>query len=193
MSSIKDKIHDMVMEKEDAPRPAPPRAALSATPTYEAAQHAVILEKPSGAMYDRLKAKTDFDQTPIGKLLQEYLEPLASLPGDEGMKFKAAVLQAGKHGGLDPASILAAFDDLKATLEQEQRKFTQSSQAFDAHIDANKQNLAQLQQEITDLSKQITDESGRSASGKQEFSLAFQQRTNELEQQRARYAALLAK
>lgn len=139
---------------------------------------------------DRLKAKTDFDSTPIGQQVKEHMTPLEGLPLTESQKF-TAVLKAGAKDGLTGAAIIQALQALLATLDQDKA-------SFDTAIDAKRNAAKEIEAKIaaaraeqdrltTDL---VTAQSGIQTKTAQ-YEAAYNARKTELQDKISHFSELL--
>jgi hypothetical protein len=113
---------------------------------------------------DRLKAKTDFDATPVGQQVNEHLAPLEGLPLTEMQKM-SAVLKGGAKEGLTGEKIIATLQSLLGVLNAEQRTFAQSVAAATAT-------------EVETREKAIQDEVARAKSLEEQISASRQKQTD---------------
>jgi hypothetical protein len=152
--------------------------------------------------YQRLLTRTDFEKTDAGQTIRKYLEQLAPVPETvmpAATKQTTAILQAKAE--LGEVRILGAFDTLKATLSDEQQKFSAKAQQFEqSQIVARQQRITAIQDQITQLQKEMSDTAtalseaqGKAARAQGAFAVAVQRRSNEIDQQKAQYTALLGK
>lgn len=208
-----DHIKDHIVES-DAPAAKPkvvnaPGAALSGATTYHSfpeVDAAPVLRAettsqalPQGNAYKKLKDKTDFDNTDVGRSLKKYLDPLASLALDEHTKMKAAVAQAQTQDNLTADRILSTLDGLKDTLVSEQGHFRDAmAQATAKEIDQRKQaidgtqkQIEQLQQTLIQLTTELAQQKAKLDRAQSDFDSAFATRNAELDQQKMHFAELL--
>jgi uncharacterized protein YlxW (UPF0749 family) len=158
-----------------------------------------IAPPDDGSAYQRLLAKTDFDQTEIAGTIHKFADPLTAVITDAGMRFKVAVTQAGAQAGITKDQILGVFDTLKNTLATEQTNFAAKAQQFESeHITARQNRLTeiqaqiqQLQAEMTQVATDLATDQGKAAQAQGAFTTALQRRSNEIDQQKAQYASLL--
>jgi len=196
-----------------APAAAPPFAPSFTQPFAQAAAGAappVAFTPPIDAgvvpdndeAYRKLLSKTDFESTAVASTIHKFLEPLKAIPDavmSPNIKFKTAVLQAKAQAGLTEDGILAAFDTLTATLQQEKDAFETKAQQFASSQITGRQDrigqisaqITQLQQELAKLSGELAEAQGKSAYARSQFAAAAQRRASEIEQQKAQYASLL--
>jgi hypothetical protein len=162
----------------------------------------VVLDE---AVYQRVFQKTDFDQTDVGKAMHRYYDALPDVL-DTNTKFKTALAQAAKLDGITSDKVLAAFDGLKTALQQESDRFSKVCDTqVKNEVTSRQQRLqqisdqiAQLTQQIADLQMQHTKGSGelgeaqsRVTNAQNQFTLAAARRSNEIDQQKAQFTALL--
>lgn len=101
---------------------------------------------------DDLRAKTDFDATPIGQQLKGSLDALAGTGLSEEMMTKTAM----KITHQSPAQVVAVLQGLTAVLTSEQQHFEASMQsATTQEVGARQAKSAQLQSSIDALSSQL--------------------------------------
>jgi hypothetical protein len=180
---------------------AAPALAPTAIPTYGAAP--VVVDE---AVYQHIFEKTDFEQTSVMKAIHRYLDAMANLPLDNATKFKTAVTQAQQIDHITPDQILAAFDQLKATLQNETNEFqghaddfnqkevvarNQKLQTIADTILRKQQEIADLQTQHTQVSTELANAQNTAANAQTQFQLAVQRRSSEIEQQKAQFATLL--
>jgi hypothetical protein len=210
---------DGVEAQKPGPAPAKPAArpaasfSMGATPSFAptspsaspfAIGGAAVLDE---AVYQKVLAKTNFDQTPVGQVIHKYYDALDGTPLDVNTKFKTAITQATKLDGLTPDHILQAFDDLLTTLSKEgdnfqraadgltQREVTsrqQSLQQISDQINALTQQIADLQTKHSQVSGELADAQTKVANGSTQFGLAATRREQEIRQQKAQFQALLS-
>lgn len=150
--------------------------------------------------YKRLFAKTDPATTHVFQVLDKYLKPIAGIAMDEKMKFKIALQQAQAQDGIQPDAVVAVFDQFLSALDAARQSFanavaTKSSQ----EVDARKTQAANLQTQIQNLqaqAKQLDDDAfaaqQKIAEAQHHFDVALSTRQNEISQEKAKYASLLA-
>jgi hypothetical protein len=221
--NIFDAVKHAVFEDEPEPSHAPSAAsptqtAYVAPPThsavtsqsFEAVQNVSTPVHPidSGTVpdddsaYQRLLSKTNFETTDAASTIHKFLDPLKAIPDGvmpPNIKFKTAVVQAGAQAGLTEESVLAAFDRLKAQLQQEQDAFAEKARQFEAHEISSRQDrigqitsqISALQQELANLSGELVAAQGKSTRAQSQFTAAAERRAMEIEQQKAQYASLL--
>jgi hypothetical protein len=213
MSKLGNKLHDAIFTddgKKPAAHQATPAAAPAVAPipatilpgigftpkTYGAAP-ATMTENPD--LYNQILQKTDFDQTTAGQLLQKYLAPLANIPMDQSQKFKVALAQASAQEGLTADKVIATFDGLLVSLQNETSAFSDAVSAQTDHEVTQRQSqiadiqtqIQQLQQQLTQLSTDSVTAQSKISVATNQFSMISQRRKLELEQQKAQYAAML--
>jgi hypothetical protein len=156
------------------------------------------------AVYQRVLQKTDFDQTDVGRTIHKYYD---ALPDEESnQRFKRALAQATKLEGLTPDRVLAAFDGLKAALQQEGDRFAkncdtrtqnevtarqQRIQDISDQIAKLTQQIGDLQTQHTQISGELVEAQGKITNAQTQFQLAATRRSQEIDQQKAQFAALL--
>ena len=154
------------------------------------------------AVYQRLLSKTNFETTDVASTIHKFLDPLKAIADSimpPNVKFKTAVLQANAQAGLTGDSILAAFDNLKGQLQQEQSAFDDKARQFAGReISSRQERISQVSSQITDLqqelgklSGELVEAQGKATHAQSQFAAAAQRRLIEIEQQRAQYASLL--
>jgi hypothetical protein len=156
-------------------------------------------------LYLRLKAATDFDETPVGKLLHKFLDPLQKISGDEKMKLTTA-LELGADAGLTGEKILSTLGELKDRLATEitaAGKAAEEARAREVagrqtRLDGLKQEIEALQQQITEkmtetstVSSEMFNWESKIAQGEARFKTAHTTRQLELESTSAKYQALV--
>jgi hypothetical protein len=205
-----DSLKHMVFEDEPesakaTPTPAPaanlPKhvATNPAAPVFNHESYSPPEVSDNDEIYQRVLAKTAFEQTEVGSTIHKFLDPLDGLPMDAALKFKTAVAQAKAQNGLNEGAILATFDSLKAALDAEQQSFTKKAQQFAAKEITGRQDrineitsqITTLQQELSQLSTQLVDAQGKAARAHGQFNAAIERRAAEIEQQKLQFSALL--
>lgn len=208
-------IRDKFVTVDPSPAPKAPEHSLGPIGTHLSAvpparevfgwpaDHSTAPPQPTvGATsnaYQRLRDKTDFDQTDAGRSLKKYLTPLANLGVDEHTKMKAAAAQAQAQDGLTSEKILTTFDSLKQALLDEQAHFQDFVKTTTAHeigerqtkIEATQKQIDQAQQTVIQLTTELAQARGRLDHGVADFNSALATRTEELEQQKAHFTSLL--
>lgn len=202
---ILDSLKHLVFEEEPE-APKVPHGSNSAPRSNPAISAPIAIPDPvttpvpdSDELYQRLLAKTDFDQTEVGRAIRKFLDPLADLPMDAALKFKTAVAQARAQLGLSEGSITGAFDGLSQALQKEQETFALKEQQFAAREVNGRQErisqitdqMAKLRDELSELSTSLMDAQTKGANAHAQFAAAVHRRANEIDQQKAQYAALL--
>jgi hypothetical protein len=177
-------------------------AAPAMAPSPFAVPGTTVLDE---AVYQRIFKLTDFDQTDVGKAMHRYFDALPDTL-DVNTKFKTALTQASRLDGITPDRVLAAFDGLKTTLQTESDRFAKIVDAQTKNEVTGRQQriqqitdqIAQLQQQIADLqaqhttvSAELVDAQGHITNAETQFHLATQRRNQEIDQQKAQFAALL--
>lgn len=157
-------------------------------------------------LYDKLKDKTDLEQTQAWKTIHEYMTPLENMGMDEHTLFKVALAQAAAKEHLVPDTLLATIDKLKQTLQDEQQKFEVSAQNFEQkEVSAKQMKLDSVTKEIADTQKRleelmtqqsqastdITDAKNTVQRKRNEFATAVSRRSIEIDQLKAKYTTLL--
>ncbi len=183
-----------------APAVSPAPVSASTPPSVSSFVNAAPAPGPEAEdFYQKLVARTDFEQTKIAATLHLYLDPLANLPLDATMKFKTAIAQAKAQAGVTEDAILSAFDDMKTSLSQAQSSFNTKAAAFETtEITARQARLTEIQTQITALqaeqtqvSTDLSEAQAKSARTQSGFNSAIQRRSVEIDQQKAQYAAML--
>jgi hypothetical protein len=163
----------------------PPPMIVGALP-LESADH-------TDDAYQKLLAKTDFTQTPVFQSLNKYLAPLVNSGLDDKMKFGIALKQAQAIDHLDPASVLAIFDQFKDTLTNMANNFAQAV-ANKTHIEVDTKNAKAA--ELQAQAKQFTEDAFNAQQSIQQsqhrFDVALKARQDEITQEQAKYASFLA-
>ena len=176
-----------------AAAPAPAFTPTPGSSPFAVPTTTVIDEK----VYKSIFAKTDFDNTPVGKILHGYYDGLEDM--DPSTRFKTAFKLAAKRDGVTADQVLAAFDQLQQALEADNQQFTSvcaqhdktEIQSRQTSIASKQQQVAQLNQEIAQLTTELADETSRSTTATTQHSLAQQRRSTEIAQQKASFASLL--
>jgi len=166
----------------------PAGAAVAAVPSVDNAE-----------VYEQIKAKTDFDNTQAGQILNKYLLPLANLPLDQAMKLKTALAQASAQDGISVDKILATFDGLKVALQNEVNAFNDAANNQIDHEITSRQNriqeinsqIAQLQAEQVQLSTELATIQAKISATTTKFQFAASRRGAEIDQQKAQFAIML--
>ncbi len=208
---IVDRLKHMVIEDDEkTPPPPQPQSVAPVTSVGTIPTGTTAMYPPSASVSEdllqKLRAETDFDATVAGVTLKKFLTPLESLGLDEKTKFKAAMATASSTASLTVAQVVSTFVDLQRLLGEVQRKFDQSASAFEEKevkgrtitLHQISDQIVQKKKELEDLMSQLSTVSGELAVAqkkeqdkKDEFSRAVQVRTVEINEQRAKYEALL--
>jgi hypothetical protein len=186
--------------------PAPAIAAPVAAVPQPAAPVQVMSEEVEH-VYQRILAKTNFENTQVAATIHKYLDPLSAISSlDERTRFKTAVIQCKAQEGLTQERILATFDGLKVALQNEQESFASSADATKEQEIVNRQKkaqeigdaiaqkqkeIAQLQQRLAEITTELVGAQGRIDHAQSQFRMAAQRRALEIEQEKAKYASLL--
>jgi hypothetical protein len=197
-----------------APQPAPASkadkqvaSALGTKPPTYALSLPTTLPPPAAPttddtdeVYQKLADKTNFDSTDVGKLVQKYLAPLASIPGtDAGTKIRIAIAQMKAQENVGDVDILAAFSELKAAVQHQIETFGQHSDDFVAkevtaklaRIEAAKAEVRSLQDEINGLVAESSEAQVKASRLTALFNAAVVRRQYEITTQEAQVTALL--
>lgn len=219
-----DKIKDALFEEEpDAKKPEPVRPAVPAPqihlrqspfplPVGPTAVPALTLPDAGAGdpesisvFADRLKAKTDFDATPVGQQVNEHLAPLDGLPLTEMQKM-SAVLKGGAKEGLTAEKIIATLQGLLGVLNSEQQSFNTSVAAATASEVETRQKAIQEEvaraksledqisasrQKQTELSAELIAAQTTIERRKAQFKAAFDARSSELQTTINHYQSIL--
>ena len=201
-------IKDFLVEDDGKAAPHPSAPPQHVTPTVPVA-HApspsmAVVPSASDASpdsaYQKLLDHTDFTQTQVYQTLQKYLTPLADVIPDERVRFRAAVKQASAQTGFAPESVASTFDMLNSALADASTSFGTSVEhaiadgvtAKNNQADALTAQVASLQQQITQLKEDAYNKQVQIDAAKHRFDTALQTRQQELAQEAAKYANLLA-
>src|ERR1700743_1758887 len=138
--SLLDKVKHLVVEDEEEVKPqvvkAPPATFVTGT-SYAQTQvynpvpqvyTPTVTAPVDNDIYRSLLEKTDFNSTPVGKVLVAKLDLLKETSLDERTKLVTA-LKIGSAENLNAQSILSTFDSLIQTLQSESDSFNKSAQA----------------------------------------------------------------
>lgn len=199
--SLWDKIADAVVTRDPSPRavqvvketePSPSASRFPPGHPFPPADAPAPADSATlGAVYDMLKAKTDFDLTVAGKLLQKYLQPLAGVSMSENQKFMAALALAKNDDPAIQSKLLAVFDSIAAALRSQCDQFEQSARGFDAEIASREAELKELQNRESQLVATIAGMRGQSGATKDSFQRAVARRTSEIAQLKEHYSSML--
>lgn len=193
-------LHDILVEDEhpssvNHPQPAPVPAAP--VPVAPSAPAPVV--SPSDAAdhqsdaYQKVLAKTNYSQVPVFQTLKQYLEPLADMAMDDKTKFSIAVKQAQAREGLDVSALLKCFDDALTTLQTTAETFSNAVAArVQKEVTARNQQAADLQSQAHQLTEDAFAAQQKIDQSKHYFDIAVQTRTTEINQEKTKYASLLA-
>jgi len=199
-------------EPTQAPQPSPTYTLPTYTPAYVppasgtntlsalvgAASTSVSSPEADG-IYQKLVDKTNFDDTSVAAVLQQYLAPLAALGLTPGQQFKAAISQAKAHENLTEDAILAVFDTLKDSLSSLNSSLQDKAAQFEQAEITGRQNrlneiaqqLAQLQAEQTQVTAELAEAQGKGARTNAAVQAAVARRAADIDGQKATYAALM--
>jgi hypothetical protein len=214
-SSIKDAIFE---EEPDAKKPDPVRPPLAQpqihvpfqadplpTPAYTSPVAESADSESMSVFAERLKAKTDFDATPVGQQVNEHLVPLDGLPLTEMQKM-SAVLKGGAKEGLTGEKIIATLQGLLGVLNTEQEAFHKSVAAATAsevetrekaiqdevaHAKSLEDQISVSRQKQTDLSAELIAAQTTIERRKAQFKAAFDARSAELQTTINHYQSIL--
>jgi hypothetical protein len=170
-------------------------AAGAAVSPFAVPSTTVLDEK----VYASVLKKTNFDDSPVGKIVHKYYDALEGVIADQGQRFRAAIGQAQKLDGVTPDQVLGTFDQMQAALDADAQAFNNACATHDKNeivtrqtsIQTKQQQVSQLNADIAQLTTELSDEQSRSANATQQHSLAQQRRANEIAQQKAQFASLL--
>jgi len=214
-ASIKDAIFEDEPDakKPDTVRPplaqpqvhVPFQAEPAATPTYAIPVAGPADSESMSVFADRLKAKTDFDATPVGQQVNEHLVPLDGLPLTEMQKM-SAVLKGGAKEGLTGEKIIATLQGLLGILNSEQEAFSKSVAAATAsevqtrekaiqdevaHAKNLEDQISASRQKQTDLSAELIGAQTTIERRKAQFKAAYDARSAELQTTINHYQSIL--
>jgi len=189
---------------EPAPAAAVPVAAVVDSVAYPSVQP---MSEEVEHVYQRILAKTNFDNTQVAATIHKYLDPLSAIPSlDERTRFKTAVIQCKAQEGLTQEKILATFDGLKVALQNEQESFAASAEATKQQEITNRQKksqeigdaiaqkqkeIAQLQQRLAEVTTELVGAQSKIEHAQAQFTAAAQRRGLEIDQEKAKYVNLL--
>lgn len=198
-----DQAKSAVFEEEDEKQPQPPQPP--ATPPSPAQvvpitsapilteSAPVVTETPDSEIYQRLVAKTDWENTPVFQAIKKHLAPMKDVKIDPKVKFTIALKQAMEIDGVNPADVTAAFDTAKSNLQTQVDNFKQIAATVMARdVDAKKQKAEELQQQVQQLTREAFDSQAKLQSRERAFDLAAAQRQAEITSKQAEYSSLLS-
>jgi hypothetical protein len=200
--SILKTLRDAVFEEEDGP-PATEvggaGGAGAAAGSAASAPEQVAAPEADDGTYRGLAEKTSFEATDAGRAVGKYLSAMDALPLDAALKLRTAVAQARRLDGVGDDALLATFDAMKGALEVERRSFQEASARFKAgEIDEREGRMRALTTEIDDrqaqlarLTAELSHARASMARITARFATAVERRDREIEQERARFAAVL--
>lgn len=200
MSILKTLRNAVFEEEERVAAPGAGPSPVAATPGASAPEQAPApAPEADDGVYRALLEKTSFDATDAGRLVARYLGAMDALPVDASLKLKTAIAQATRLDGVTGAALLASFDAMKRTLDEEQRSFQEASAQFKAgEIDEREGRMRALTTEIDDRQAQLARLSAELAQARASmarttarFVTAADRRDREIAQERARFAAVL--
>lgn len=183
------------------PAPTVPTGAFAAAPALGSpfsSGASVVLDEN---VYKSVKAKTDFNVTPVGKAVKKYYDALEGVIADDGQRFRAAIGQAQKIDGVTPDQVLATFDQMQAALDRDAQEFANVAAAHEKQeittrqqsIATKQQQVTQLNSEIAQLSTELADETTRSGNAVTQHTMAQQRRAQEIAADKARVQSLLGR
>lgn len=215
LKSIADRAKHLVVEEDEqvpaakpvtSPVPHPAfnipisTGAVAAAPAYSSSPFdtpvaATLDEK----VYKTVLGKTNFDTTPVGKVVHKYYDALEGVIGDSNARFKAAISQAQKLDGITPDQVLSTFDQMQGALDADGQAFQKIADGVQANqITARQTKVSDLQRQvetannqIAQLNAELADETARHANAVSQYGLAQQRRQQEIAAQKAQFAALL--
>jgi hypothetical protein len=201
LKAVGDSVSKALFKQEDPVKRPVAAAPVRTVPAPDGAfpRPSQPVTSSKNAAYSTLLEKTNFDTTNAGAALMKYLEPLKALPIDEHAKYKAAAAQAAATAGVTVVGILATFDGLKRTLQEETRQFdaeasnTANEQVGDKRARRNEisTEIAALQREDEQLRKDIDVAQARIDTARKQFQDAVELRGQELDGQKAALTRLL--
>jgi len=203
--NLRDLFYESDLDKASRPlAPAKPAPVPAPVPSFGFGAAAPALASVTSIavndeIYQRIKSKTDFDQTPAGQTLAQFIAPLAGIITDEAQRFKAALAQAGTQSGLTGDKILSVLDGLKIALQNEIQEFNDAARSqTEQEVSGGIAEVAQLDAQIAELQQKrqqrqaaVTAAQTKIASGSQQFSLAATRRGQELDQQKQKFQQML--
>ncbi len=159
-----------------------------------------IASEGAGDFLQLLRDRTNFDSTSIGQKVAHEMKPLEALGSavTEAQKIQV-VLKSGAEDGLTGESIIQAYDKLLAQLDDEKKGFdsiimqarmNQVSSPNKLIADKTAQ-IQQLQQQLLELTQQVSSAQVKIQSNESQFGAAYDQRKLELTQARAHYQKIL--
>lgn len=191
----------LIFNEDEKPNPRPiaipsptgfaPVLAGSTVP-MTSATYPIPTVVPDGhnTFLDNLKAKTDFDSTPIGQQVREHMVPLDGLPLTEAQKF-SAVLKAGAKDGLTGASIVQALQALLAALDQDKTSFDTAIGAKQTAAKAIEDKIADARKTQDDLTTQLVTARSTIESKTAQYQAAYDARKTELQDKINHFSSLL--
>ena len=152
-------------------------------------------------IYRNLLSKTNFDNTTVGQTVRRYYDALDGMNLDVSTRLRMAMKQATKLDNVTIDQVIAAFDSLKVTLQQEVEAFASAAEsskgkdiiARQNRITAIDDQTEKLGQEKAKLVSDLAEAQNNHATATQQFNMASQRRVTEIDQQRVQFTALLTK
>jgi hypothetical protein len=149
--------------------------------------------------YQKVLTATNFDNTDSGKAIKKYYAPLQSLPMDENLKIKTAIMQAKAQEGLTDDKIVLDLTSTETALTELQEKLTQRvAQRTESEVTARQNKITELsaqinslQQEMATLAAESMDAQGKIAQTQTNYTSAIQRRRNEIAGQQSFFSTLL--
>jgi hypothetical protein len=214
---LANKAKHMMVEEDEASttHKQEVKATISSAPLQSAVRYPIMPDSSGGMLgspfvvptavivdenvYKRLLERTNFDSTEVGKVIHRYFDALEDSGLDTSMRFKSAMSQASKLDGVTSDKILAAFDTLKLMLQANAEDFSKSAKANENKEIVTRQNrlqeianqISRLEQERTQVTAELSSAQNDHSSTVQQFNLAAQRRSTEIDNQKMQFTALL--
>jgi septal ring factor EnvC (AmiA/AmiB activator) len=191
-SFLTDLISDEVPDKpagppRNTPLPPPPPGHV------QAVQAGFVSQAPDPKSLASLEARLTKDVPPAYAAFMEMFQSLAEDIPDEAKRVKVAL----KTSKTTAVQIAGALDQLVGVMEVAHQEFNHSleeqvstHQALEDSIQAKRQQLAHLQEEVNALSERAATDLGRIERVKAGFEAAHTQVVSRLQAQKARIASM---
>jgi hypothetical protein len=153
---VGDAMYEEELPKVPVPAPRPmsvPTGSLGPRISYQMpSTSAAVVSSAVSAILSDLRAKTNFDATPIGQQVKESMDALA----DTGLSDEQKVKTAMKLSHQSPAQVISVLQGLQAALLADKQHFEATMQtATTAEVNAREAKSAQLQSSIDAAESQL--------------------------------------
>lgn len=187
-------LHDQIWEgdQEETSVPVPSSTPsihtigpISLGPISSNAQVFTVSSEGNG-MYEKLKSKTDFNQSPALSKIFAFEEPLTEVITDPQLRLKAALAQAIKQGTTREmiTQDFTALEERIGACDSEFKKLISESKET---VASDEKHAADLETQLRELRISVGDRKSKLERAETDFSVAINRRRSDLQQLKTRF------